>query len=781
MTTFIITIKLALSAATFCYFEKRILKKTDYSTILFSLCYALSTWSAAYYIHIMWLDCLYMLPLITTFTIEATDHPRKKTNTLSLILSYSYLFLTNFYIAFMAGIFEALVFLCASSCHIKRLNHSTIKEFIISGLHFCVCIILAAGLCGVILLPAGFLLYSHSAADNFEFSQLASYIPDIIKSMFVGEMPSFNNVTPFLYCSLPVLVLFPFIFFLKKFSLKIRSVVGIIIIFYVVAMINLPTYSFMHAFDYPNFYAYRFTFCLIFVMCASASTVFDGIVEIKPTYLFSYAALLIVLYSAMMPLQAARLNPKHVLSGTPGFFVNVAFLALYMILFSLKNRTSKTMVIKSVFSIILCVELAVNIYMCIKHRPFENNDLVYENLFRAESQAISQIKSKDDSFYRISVQNESHCNAPTVHGYAGFNTFSSSDDYNLRMALWHLGIVTSNRVIEEKGYTPLTYMLFSTKYRITVPNNEELPSSSDYSISQNENYCPIGFMSSPHILDYVADDNPFSNQETLTNLITDGKYHIFEKVDPDSFIIRTNNAILDSEEYAQTFYAPIDSIPNSQYFYLREKASDKQLFGCMSVYGTPLYSDSALIIDGPNGYYTSSRASFGSIFIPQDYNEAENTENKLPHSDLGYGLCGLLLNNEDRSAIFKNIYFYDYLDNGELEQICKDIRAFGLDVTDFSDSCIKGTVNVPASRTVFFTSIPFDRDWHIYVDGAETDTFSCVDSAFLCCNLPEGTHTIEMRFIPSGLKYGKILSIMSVILSIPICLLPIIKTNIKIN
>ena len=777
MTTFIITVKLALSAATFCYFEKRILKKTDFSSILFSLCYALSTWSAAYYIHIMWLDCLYMLPLISIFTIEATDHPRKKTNTLSLILSYSYLFLTNFYIAFMAGIFEALVFLGASICHSKGFNRRTIKNFIFSALHFCICIFLSAGLCGIMLLPAGYLLYSHSAADNFEFTQLASYIPDIIKSLFIGEMPSLNNVTPFLYCSLPVLVLFPFIFFKKNISIKIRSVIGVITVFYVIAMINLPMYTFMHAFDYPNFYAYRFTFCLIFTLCASAAAVFDDITEIKPSHFFSYTVALIILYSAMMPLQTARVNPNHVLSGTTGFFINAAFLAAYMLLYHLRNKNTKTQVLKPVFSLLLCLELAVNFFMCIKHRSFENNDVVYTNLFAAESQAISEVKENDDSFYRISVQNESLSNAPTFYGYAGFNTFSSSDDYNLRMALWHLGIVTSNRVIEEHGYTPLTYMIFGTKYLVTLPDHNELATSRDYSISQYDNYCPLGFMCSPRILDYSAEDNPFINQENLVNLITDGRYHIFEEIDPDSFVIKSYNVALDSEEYAQTFYAPIDSISDTQYLYIREKEENKQLLGCMSVHGTPLYSDSALIVDALKGYYSSSRASFGCIFTPQDYNEADNPDLNLPHSNIGYDVCGLILCNSDRSAIFKNIYFYNYLDNGELDILCKDINTYGMKITDFSASCINGTVDVPKDRTVFFTSIPFDKDWHIYTDGVETDTFTCVDNAFLCCNLPEGTHDIQLRFIPSGYKTGKMLSIISLLISIPVCLLPIFKSE----
>lgn len=777
MTTLIITCKLALSAASFCYFEKRILKKENFNAIPFALCYALSTWSAAYYIHIMWLDCLYMLPLITIFTIEATAPDRRKTNTLSLILSYSYLFLTNFYIAFMAGIFEALVFLGASYCHSEGFNRNSIKKFIISGLRFSLYILLSAGLCGVILLPAGYLLYSHSAADNFEFSELASYIPDIIKSMFIGEMPSLNNVTPFLYCSLPVFVLFPFIFFKKSLSVKIRTTFATILIFYLIAMINLPTYTFMHAFDYPNFYAYRFTFCLIFTLCAAAAVVFDDLKELRPASVFASTSALIVLYSAMMPLQATRVNPGHVLTGTVGFFVNLAFISAYCLLLFLNKRTEKRQLIKSIFSLIICLELGTNFYMCIKHRAFENNDIIYTNLFSAESKAISQIKENDDSFYRISVLNESLLNAPTYYGYAGFNTFSSSDDYNLRMALWHLGVVTSNRLIEENGYTPLTYMLFGTKYRVTVPTREELISSDNYSISENPYYCSLGFMSSPYIMDYTPEDNPFINQENLINLITGGSYHIFEEVDPDSFIVKNTNAVLDSQEYAQTFYAPIISISDSQYLYLRKKEKNKQLYGCMSIHGTPLFSsDTAIIVNGADGYSSTPHASYGCIFTPQVYNEADNPEISLPHSDSGYDLTGLILCNSDRSAIFKNIYFYDYLDNGELAKIFEDINTYDIHFTEFSDSHIIGTIDVPSNRTVFFTSIPFDKDWHIYADGEEKETFSCVDDAFLCCNLTEGTHTIELKFIPSGLKTGRILSLISLLISIPICTLPILRS-----
>lgn len=51
------------------------------------------------------------------------------------------------------------------------------------------------------------------------------------------------------------------------------------------------------------------------------------------------------------------------------------------------------------------------------------------------------------------------------------------------------------------------------------------------------------------------------------------------------------------------------------------------------------------------------------------------------------------------------------------------------------------------------TTIPAEDGWTAYVDGARTDTGVWLDT-FLCLDLPEGEHEVELRYTPPGLVPG---------------------------
>ena len=83
------------------------------------------------YVNIMWLDALYILPILTYLTLEAAGYkPFRQTDisdndsnikkvpvqyalstVIKLSLTYTYLFITNFYMAYMVVIFETAVFI----------------------------------------------------------------------------------------------------------------------------------------------------------------------------------------------------------------------------------------------------------------------------------------------------------------------------------------------------------------------------------------------------------------------------------------------------------------------------------------------------------------------------------------------------------------------------------------------------------------------------------------------------------------------------------------------
>ena len=62
--TIVLILKISLSGLSFAYYISKHYKKYDITIVYFSVFYALSGWVLGYNWNIMWLDCIYLLPLI---------------------------------------------------------------------------------------------------------------------------------------------------------------------------------------------------------------------------------------------------------------------------------------------------------------------------------------------------------------------------------------------------------------------------------------------------------------------------------------------------------------------------------------------------------------------------------------------------------------------------------------------------------------------------------------------------------------------------------------------
>ena len=79
-----------------------------------------------------------------------------------------------------------------------------------------------------------------------------------------------------------------------------------------------------------------------------------------------------------------------------------------------------------------------------------------------------------------------------------------------------------------------------------------------------------------------------------------------------------------------------------------------------------------------------------------------------------------------------------------------------LDVEKYDDGYIYGTIDMPERKTMF-TTIPYDKGWKVLVDGEEVEYYD-IGKAFIAVDMTPGVHTVEMIYIPVGLKLGIIVS-----------------------
>lgn len=110
-------------------------------------------------------------------------------------------------------------------------------------------------------------------------------------------------------------------------------------------------------------------------------------------------------------------------------------------------------------------------------------------------------------------------------------------------------------------------------------------------------------------------------------------------------------------------------------------------------------------------------------------------------------------------------YFY-YLDEALYAEIMPRLQAYAMNVTEWDDTYIAGTVTTDAEHSLIYTSIPYDEGWNVTVDGEAVEIVR-VCGALLAVDasaLPEGEHTVELSYMPKCYVYAFILSMGGILL-----------------
>lgn len=84
-----------------------------------------------------------------------------------------------------------------------------------------------------------------------------------------------------------------------------------------------------------------------------------------------------------------------------------------------------------------------------------------------------------------------------------------------------------------------------------------------------------------------------------------------------------------------------------------------------------------------------------------------------------------------------------------------------LELTLFDTDYIEGSL-LSSRDGVFFTSIPYDEGWEIFIDGQKQETKKAA-GYFLSCPIEKGEHEIILKYTVPGIKVGAVISLLSFI------------------
>ncbi len=359
--------KLALAAYMMQGFSRKVLKNNTLSSVAFSMAYALCSYAVGYYHNIMFLDGVYMLPVIMGLVVFFVKEGKWR----ALTAAYAYLFIVNFYIAYMVGFFSFILLLALM---VAEYGNSW-KRYAMTGLRFAGLVILAALMGAVFLAPAVYTLFWNSTPDATEFSRLQLTLIDLYGNLFLGQMQTQEGIFPMIYCGVAVVYLVPLFFMDRHYGRKEKAVCTTLFVFLVICSLWLPGYMFLHGFDAPDSNGYRFGFLYSFLLAAVCCVQWNKVGNVSKKKLTSIAVINIAAYYLIYLWQKQNLQEAYQSMSVLGWELNILFIFLLLVLMRYAQRGEKAKKkAERLLVVLMTLELIANGFFCVTRVGYSRAD-----------------------------------------------------------------------------------------------------------------------------------------------------------------------------------------------------------------------------------------------------------------------------------------------------------------------------------------------------------------------------------------------------------------------
>ena len=788
----IVALKAGFSGLFFSLYLKKVNKRYEFSTIAFSALYALCGYMLGYYWNIMWLDCVALLPLVMLGVYSLI----KENKCILYIVSLAIAVISNFYIGFMLCIFTAIYFF--SQCIIEKLK---IKEFFIKLGMIAVASIISLAMTAFITVPTYLALGQTVAAepkDEQEEQTLSEKIGEYYDEFkedavhVLGRTASFGEPNPKeegivnAFSGLISVILFGYFLCSDKIGKREKLTTTAVILIMFLSMVFNDIDIIWHGFHKPNMVPFRYAFIFSFVMIAMAYRTYVAEFTDFSVGRRKKKFPLAFVISALITILVIVCANKEAVIGT---VIGSCVLAVlyYVMIESFHDEPGAKM--KQKWATTLCgfivAEVVINTIIAVPTVRITVYDTYY---YRGEEiENLLEEVDADSSYGRVETSQDYILNDPALYGYKGVSTFTSTADADVSEFIKTLGICGipgSNRYYYETT-SPLTNAFLGIEHVIfkndmdnhnpylvkvatetTNYKNDEGEDRKTYQhIYKNTQSLPIGFMTANSLLDEegIVGNNAFEKQNDLFRKATGLDGDLYTKV---PFV---------SEDGEEKYYyvegnVGVSGTAQDGSFTIRRGASEDkpQVKFIVNVENdVPLYAYvmgryfNKVTVDGTD-YKMQARGYILPIGV---YEEGQAKFDYTFDSSF-----------EDSGRLTFMIY---KLDTALFEEGMALLRDEGFEITKYESTVVEGNIEAKEDG-VFYTSIPYDEGWTLYVDGEETE-IKPLENAMICVPLTKGEHDIVLKYSPVGFVPGVIVSIVALVIFIGAIVLAIMIKRKKKN
>lgn len=743
--TLILLLKIGLAGSTMAVYLRAIVwekdkRSADISLVGFATLYALCSYVMAYYWCIMWMDAVALLPLCILGLHKILDGRSGVFYTVCLAL----VVFINYYMAIMVCIF--ILFYYPVLYFIKVQGESAGHFFKTTGRAVGYSL-LGVLMSAVMLLPTWMSMQStyYISADMPEKTELYNDLLDILNQMLPNAELTYREGLPNLYCGMFVVILLVFYWISRTIPLREKLLNGAFLVFLIFSL-NINKLDFIwHGFHFPNQLPYRYTFMICFLLIAMAYQVFQRVDEIRVNHLW-----ILLAAGGGYYLLAQKILTEHIKDLDLFVYSGLAWLALYVAILLLykKGRLPKNLLLILTVILLTC-EMASNTCTSIDQVGTTQRSNYYANETDI-AKLVKKTEGTDDRFGRTEMNDNYILNCPAMYHYKGISQFSSSLNANATALMEHIGVegAPDKNRFNYNQTDPVTNAMLNIRYLIgkNLPIDDsdfkQIAKSGNSRLYESIYPLSIGYMTADTIRTWnYEQENPFMVLDDYVRAVTQNKYtSVFTEIEPVDVsaanieLSSTGDGMWDSTLKNETKKS------KTILTYQAQQAGKQYLF---------------IEADDADAITVSQEKKDDKIEIRNDCGSIVN----LGEMDSGTEFTVTIEYKEGKGGSV--VSHVCTMDEAVWQDAYKMLSASMLDVTDYGDSYLKGTIDVQEDG-VFVTSVPYEAGWKLKVDGHTREINELIGGAWISTSLSAGEHQIELSFRPPGLIAGLLITLASI-------------------
>lgn len=745
------------------------LKQNQMSNMMFSLSYALCMYAVSNINNWHMMISAVYFPLILLGLERFVVNRDWKLYYIMLSVS----FLCGYYMTALFCIFIILYYLTLEFGSFQIFWKKSVKIFGIS--------LGSALTAAVVLIPSFYQLFqqSYTISDYAGDSFFTTFF-DTIKNFLALNTAIERGTTSYsygevnLYYGLFLLMLSSFYFINPKIKRNVRIRKLAVVIIYLMAFnINSLNYV-MHLFHYPSWFPNRFSlnFTLLCIILA-----YDAWVSMKETefrYATVWRGVAVGVGWFLITLLCFAFSEEVKYQFTYSY--SIMLFMVYMVGMLLLPYFRKKF--PNILAGLACIEICLCFMFALIFKRSNVNILPFSEAYSEKVNFFNEHPLEEEHGFSRMIDSGSliRVNEGMLFGNKGTSIFSSSIG-NIGDFLECAGVAVGGNYIFPYTYNQATASLMNIQYiyddcelsGFTMPESLYTSRNSTFDafpiyaredsiiLYENPTVLSLGYMIDEKADTVFSEDLEDYSENHLyyegindwvngicgvTDAMTEGALKL-QGVQADNcrIIVRNNGIMLSKDTGTEMDEEYTEFLKDDDVFYditMQEYDSEKDSLVCLEYMAE---EEGEYLIQVADQIVSTGYLEKGEQFYLYCIMEHENFD---VYSNISSGIYVKRLNEKQWQQA------YDVLSQQQL------------DVSAYSSTAVDGTIQVKEDG-ILFTSIPYDENWHMYVDGEEVEILPLWSDSFVSTRLSAGEHTIHLEYRQSGLVLGEIISCISVI------------------